>query len=160
MAVQIMTSLPDYIQVEPSEVENLPTTNLISNISNWLQFLSSTYSHFSPDTADPEVMTLVDTILSAVQSARSILHKTQYTTQQYCLLTNQITRLETRLKRSTAQSQGCHSISIWNQLQVYSHVQQMYLLNAKRLSVQLVEHWIAISNLHDEEFQDLHTMTE
>ena len=147
-----MSCLPSY---EPSGYLEVPPHSLYTQHEEWLAFLLTTYSNFDGDSADSEVKTLVDLILTAIQKARSIAKKTRHVANQYSSLTNQIARLEPRLQDAKSRSQEHLYLSTWNQLQVYSEVQEMFARYTMELSTKMMDHWIAVDNLH-EEFLERH----
>ena len=103
----------------------VPSPGIFKQVLRWLRFLSDSYLQYQDGRLDSELdmMSLVMLITDTIQSAITMVRKTQMMAIQYSLLCHRIHAIGSYNRRST------HTVydSTWNELQIYSGVCHMYV---------------------------------
>lgn len=136
----------------------IPPNSLYTSVEEWLQSLRSSYEEIeSSDLADSEVCDFVSNIRSNVTSSLQNLRRTQFVSKQYILLSDRISHLQSRLSSIKSRQRYDLYYSVWNQLQVFKGVRVAFKKHLIKLSVKMVDSFLAVDNLH-EQFIDCYVL--
>lgn len=130
---------------------HIPPPSLFVSVQNWLRCLQSSYSLIeASNAADANVLDFVADIRHKLLSSFRCLTKTKYAVGQYLILSDRISHIESRLSSIKTKERYDLYYSFWNQLQVYQGVRAVFKKCLIKLSVQMVDSFIVVDNLHEE----------
>ena len=130
-----------------SDILHPDMARTFQRMQTWLQNLLESFESVELPLSDPDVE--IDFLLGMdmIRITKQRLARTQFACTQYQLLTHRIQNMERRLDRCT--SVGTQSYTIWNQLQVYAGVREVYSEYLVRSSNKMVDCCVALDHFNE-----------
>ena len=124
----------------------MPGTNIFLTMQTWLQNLLESFKSVELPLSDPDVEIDLLLAMGMIRNAQRHLTRTRYACTQYLMLTDLIQILERRLDR--ASTVATQSYTIWNQLQVYTGVREVFTEYMVRSSNKMVDCCTALDHFN------------